>query len=320
MTAPFARVDVVPDSPEWLEERRRSLGASDLPAILGLSPHATPLDVYRAKFGVDAGMDDELAFIGHAEEFTIAKWLRRYHPELGQVRRGFMARSTEHPWLHASFDRFALHRLAVRRYLWTPVQAKTAHAFAGDAWEEGAPDAVQVQVQGELLVSGAPYGWAVGFVGGRRFHLYRIDRDEEFIRDLMLPAARAFWEGHVLAKVPPDPSTSAEAASLWAGDPDATLVADDALRRLLDDLRDAKATVSRADAYREALQLDVQKRMRDATRIVADDGTVLATWNPTAASEYTVHRKAGRRFILKPPRTADPGAFADLEGAVDAAF
>lgn len=315
MTAPFAPVAVAPDSDAWLEERRRSLGASDMAAILGLSPHATPLDVYRAKLGVDAGMDEELAFIGHAEEYTIARWLRRFHPELGVIRRGFMARSTESPWIHATFDRFSL-----RRREWRPIQLKTAHAFAGDAWEDGAPDAVQAQVQAELYVHGAASGWAVGFVGGRTFHLHPIARDEEFIRDVMLPAARTFWEEHVLARVAPDPSSSAEAVSLWPGR-EGDVIADAELLARLDELRSWQAIASEAEAGIAAAKLALQLRMQESTRLVAPDGTVLATWKPTTASEYTVHRKAGRRFVLKPPRAAEPGAFADPEGAaVDAAF
>jgi putative phage-type endonuclease len=183
---PYARVDVIPDTPAWEQERTRTLGASEVPAVLGLSPYATPLDVYRGEVRRRPDMDPELAFIGHAEELVIGKWLRAFRPELGVIRRGFMARSLEHPWLHASFDRFLVKRAHL-----DAVQMKTAHQYAGADWEdEQVPLAVQAQVQTELLVHGAERGYAVAFVGGRRFHLHPIDRDEEFLQDLLIPQTR----------------------------------------------------------------------------------------------------------------------------------
>lgn len=319
MSAIFERVDVTPDTPAWEEERRRTLGASEVPAVLGVSPYATPLDVYRAKFGVDRAFDPELAFIGHAEELTVGRWLRRFHPELGVLRRGYMARSVEAPWLHASFDRFVL-----RRGVAVPVQIKTAHQYAGGDWADEVPLPVQVQVQTELLVHGAAYGWAVGFVGGRRFHLHRIDRDEDFIRDVLIPDTRTFWHEHVVAEIPPDPSSPAEAARRWAGDLDAEpLVADADLLDLIRDLDDAQAEAKRVDALVDELRLKIQIRMGEATELVDPDGRTLATWRPRAgsrrldttrlrdehpeiAADYTTVGTPTRTFIRKKIREGIP--------------
>lgn len=319
IAGPFHPVAVTPDTPAWLEERRASLGASDVAAVLGLSPYASALDVYNAKHGVDRGMNEELAFIGHAEEFTVGRWLRRFHPEIGVLRRGFMARSLEAPWLHASFDRFA-----VRRQEWAPVQIKTAHQYAGAEWSEEVPLAVAVQIQAELLVKGAPFGWAVAFVGGRRFELRRVDRDEEFIRDLLLPQTRAFWEEHVLAHVPPEPTTTGEAVSLWAGEPEAEITADEELLGLVDRLRTAQATAAALDSAVDFLKLEIQRRMREKSLLLAPTGEVLATWKPTrgaarldakalraaepeTAARFTVRAEPGRQFRLVPPKEASDG-------------
>ena len=39
-------VPITPDTPEWLVERRKSVGASEVAAIMGLDPWMTALDVY----------------------------------------------------------------------------------------------------------------------------------------------------------------------------------------------------------------------------------------------------------------------------------
>src|SRR5699024_11000913 len=101
----YELVDVVSDSPEWAQERRNSIGASEVPAVLGLSPYATPLDVYRGKKGVDTEFDPERAFIGHAAEVMIHGFIEEFRPELTPVLPAQMVRSLEYPWLHASLDR-----------------------------------------------------------------------------------------------------------------------------------------------------------------------------------------------------------------------
>jgi putative phage-type endonuclease len=311
----FTRVDVIPDTPAWEAERRLTLGASEIPAVLGLSPYATPLDVYRAKFGADRAIDPELAFIGHAEEVVIGKWLRAFHPELGVIRRGFMARSTTHPFLHASFDRFV-----VRARRWRPVQMKTAHQYASDAWDdEQVPLAVQAQIQAELLVHGTARGYAVAFIGGRRFQLVPVDRDEEFLRDVLIPQAERFWTEHVLAEVPPDPTTPAEAASLWSGADPEPLFADELVLDLVAALRDAQTRVRSTDALVDSLKLAIQTRMREHIELVDPMGDRLATWKPTAgarrldtkalradhpdlAAEYTRQAAPGRQFRVIPAK------------------
>lgn len=296
MTGFYELVDVRPDTDPWLELRRQSVGASDVPAIMGLSPHRSPLDVYRSKFGQDRPMDPELALIGHAEEFTVGRLIRRFRPDLGVLRRGFMARSLTTPVpMHATFDRFVVRR----EQGWRPVQIKTANAFTPDDWEGGPPLAVLAQVQAELAVHGSERGYVAALVGGRDFHVHPVDRDDAWIRDLMLPQVETFWREHVEAQVPPDPISSAEAVSLWPGD-GSELVADAELLQLLADYRAARHNAKTYEAGAEEYALEIKKRMRDATALVSPNGgDVLATWKPTRATTYTVNKNAGRQFRLK---------------------
>lgn len=317
MTRPYEVVDVVPDSPAWEAARLHSLGASEVPAVLGVSPYATRLDVYRAKFGDPRPLDPELAFIGHAEELTVGRWLRKFHPELGVIRRGYMARSTIVPWLHASFDRFVL-----RRGAWTPVQIKTAHQFAGDDWVDGVPLAVQVQVQTELLVHGGDLGWVVAFVGGRRFHLHPVERDQAFIDEVLIPDTEAFWRDHVQAQVPPDPSSTAEAARHWRGE-GGIIEADEELVALWEQLGFAQNVKSAAEAEVDRLKLALQLRMRESTELVDDAGRTLVTWrakrgatrvdldrlradHPDLIADYLVQSEGSRTFLRKKIRQEIP--------------
>ncbi|HIF05968.1 MAG TPA: hypothetical protein EYQ64_03175, partial [Gemmatimonadetes bacterium] len=103
---PFVKVEVTPDTPAWEQERRNSVGASEVAAVMGLSAYGvTPLDVYKHKLGVDRHFDPILAWVGHQSEPIMEAWLREFSGLDLNIRPGFMARSVEHPYLHASFDR-----------------------------------------------------------------------------------------------------------------------------------------------------------------------------------------------------------------------
>lgn len=196
------------DSHEWHEARRGSLGASEVAAVLGLSPWQTPLSVWRTKvLGETNAIPEDLAFFGHALEGPIAKWIREKRPEVGDVSGGFGARSIDHPWLTASPDRMAGD---------IPIELKTSSAFSRAAWDAGVPDYYKVQVQTQLLVLGAPYGWLAVLHGGNSPELYRIDADP-IVQEQIVRITGEWWETHVVGEVAPDPVTYAEALEVYPG-------------------------------------------------------------------------------------------------------
>lgn len=203
----YTRVEVISDTPEWLEERRKSLGASEVAAVMGLSPWNTPLDVYKSKQGVDKSFDPLLAFIGHESEHIIHKWVEEWSGIGVKLKPAFMARSTLQPYLHASFDRVSNDPFMT----W---QFKTASAYVGHKWSEGIPTDVRVQVQAEMFVAGTRKAAVVVWIGGREFKLFWELRDDAFINDHMLPAVEAFRAG-VEAGIAPAPTTQAEFAEVW---------------------------------------------------------------------------------------------------------
>ncbi len=203
-------VNVTPDTPEWLSERRSSVGASEVAAVLGLSPYNTALDVYKSKQGVDRDFDPLLSFIGHESEHIIHKWVEEFSGVQVQLEPAFMARSTEFPFLHASFDR-------VSSDPFTTWQFKTAHFYAGHSWDEGTPTDIRVQVQAEMLVAGTQKAAVVVWIGGREFRLFWEPRDNRFIDEHMIPALTEFWAG-VRDGVAPAPANVAELAEAWPDD------------------------------------------------------------------------------------------------------
>lgn len=87
----------------WLEWRRRGVGSSDAPAILGVCPHRTRLAVYLDKVRPRVESKTETQGSGNDLEPLIAQWYTR--------RTGFEIVQTQHlvecelfPWMRASVD------------------------------------------------------------------------------------------------------------------------------------------------------------------------------------------------------------------------
>ena len=248
MSVPFTVVDVVPDTARWQEERRLSVGASEVAAVMGLSRYGTALDVYKAKVGVDREFDPLLSFVGHESEPIIHKWVERFSNLPVTLEPGFMGRSISHPYLHATFDR-------ISRDPFTTWQFKTAHQHTGHHWDEGIPTDIRVQVQAEMFVAGTDRAAVVVWIGGREFRLIWEARDDLFIQGQMLPAVTAFWAGVQLGE-PPRPSTLLEAAEVWPSQDlsvEASPVAFEAVERRAVLLSDIASQQAEADALKLVL-------------------------------------------------------------------
>lgn len=248
----FTVVDVQPDTPEWLEVRRGSVGASEVAAVMGLSDWETPLDVYKSKLGVDRQFDEVLGFIGHESERIIQGWMERFSGLNVKLRPGVMATSTEFPHLHATFDRLSDDPFTV----W---QFKTAHQYMSHHWDEGIPDAYRVQGQAEMAIAGTQREAFVVYIGGREFRIFWETRDERFIRDKMMPTLEAFW-ACVESRTPPAPSTRGELAELW---PDAavSMEATDELAQRIEQRAFLLASAKEAQEDADKIQLELGKFM-----------------------------------------------------------
>ncbi|MFF8817845.1 YqaJ viral recombinase family protein [Leucobacter sp. NPDC015123] len=296
MTEPrkYEVVEVVSDSPEWAQERRNSLGASEVAAVLGLSPYATALDVYRSKKGVDTFFDPERAAIGHEAEKLMQTIIEKFRPEFTPVLPAQMVRSVECPWLHASLDR----RLTVDG-IDVPVQMKTAHFYGVKDWEDGTPILVQAQLQTEMFVYNRPFGYSALLGGDMRFRLFRVERDDEFIQNHLIPATREFWHEHVLKDVPPPATTTAEHASLHTPDPDRDVELTDLLVEALD--------------RRDVLLSDALALEKEAKVLRAEaDETQVAVLNYAGAAQNITHM-GEPIYEIKPVKGRRSVSVADVE-------
>lgn len=255
---------------EWKARRRQGLGASDLPAILGLSPWASPFSVWADKSGLLPDEDDESDFMefGRWAELMIGPW---FTDRTGLVVAGEQMECThkDEPWMRCTLDGLVFPDrkplaadLAMADAL-GPLQIKTT-AF-GPRWEE-IPAHIQAQEQWELHVTGMDRVW-IATLHGRRLEIYELERDQADI-DMMTERARTFWHDHVLAGEPPEVDGSeATARALAAIYPTATKgkAADiDTVAGALEMLAEAKVDAKDAEARESAAKGVLAWALKDA--------------------------------------------------------
>lgn len=182
---------------EWHAQRRQGIGASDIPAIAGISTFATPIDVWQSKMGlVEPNAETPLTRWGHLLEPVIAD---EFSVQTGiKVRR--LARAVKYrdwPILFAHLDRTAGDSI---------LECKSSMSTKG--WTDTEiPDAVQLQVQGQLACADKERAYVAALIGYRDFRVYSIPRDREMFADLILPLLREFWQ-LVESETPPEPDGS----------------------------------------------------------------------------------------------------------------
>jgi putative phage-type endonuclease len=130
---------------EWLEWRQGKVGASDLGAIMGVSPFTSRLDLLKIKLGIKRVKDNPAMAHGRAMESTVLDMLkvRLNDPELASVT----CESVQHPWMVAQLDGMSSKNLVEIK---CPVSPKLLMSIGAG----GIPLHYLYQLQAQMLVTG----------------------------------------------------------------------------------------------------------------------------------------------------------------------
>lgn len=271
----------------FLAARKRGIGGSDIAAILGLSKYKTPYYLWLDKTGRQT--DDsagEAAYWGNVLEDVVAK---QFSLVTGlKIQRVNQCLVGPESWMLANIDRAIINpaisgnvrfkdgRLTTDQIL----ECKTASGWMEPLWgenPESIPDYYLTQCQWYMGVTGAEICHAAVLIGGQKFRHYRIEADPELFR-ILAGEARAFWENHVLADVPPEPTTFEDCAHRWGqAEPDSVLEADSELLAMIEDLKGFKADIKAAQAEADQIELGIIKRLGVAETVM-DSGKRLLTY------------------------------------------
>lgn len=198
-------------SSEQIKMRLNGIGASEIPAVVGVSPWRSPMDVWLEKTGrSEPFQGNTRTKIGNILESHIIQWWaeKRGATEL----RAFpepVVDPTE-PWLFATPDHAAvvegMHMLCEAKYVGWRVR---------DQWaDDTTPEYVLVQTQLQQHITGIRQAevaaWIEGDYEGER--IVPCPYMPELTRD-MIEVAREFWFDYVQKDTPPP----VDASDAWRG-------------------------------------------------------------------------------------------------------
>jgi len=262
---------------EWLNIRALGIGSSDAAPSVGLSPYKSQLSLWLEKTKRKAAVDlseKESVIWGTVLEPVLAKV---YAARTGRrVRRvNAVLQHPDHPFMLANLDREVVGKADCGI-----LEIKTAGYHSAPQWEEGVPIAYQCQVLHQLAVTGHAWADVAVLIGGQDFRIYRIERDDNKIADLIAREAK-FWRCVTEGQQPePDGSDDAGKAllSLFPADNGQTLDLSESpefnqLFAKLLDLREQKELTERKESE---IKQRIQVALGTCTAAVFQQGKV--TW------------------------------------------
>lgn len=266
------------DMAEFLKRRQSIIGGSDIAGILGLSPWKTPLDVYLSKIEDPRPWEmSEPAYWGHTlEEVVAQEYAKRTGSKVQRINS--LLTHPEKPFLGANLDRVILDQGTRARVVNGQLrgaagvlECKTGSAYAAGEWgnehdDDAIPTQYATQGMGYLAVTGLPWVDFACLIGGQRFVIKRLHRDEEVIQ-VILDRCEEFWFKHVVARVPPEPVNAKDAATLFAQDTGETLEADEDLLTAYNDALGLREQIKAMESELAEKTEFIKLSLRDASAL-----------------------------------------------------
>ena len=305
---------------EWLQIRSTGIGSSDAAAAIGLSSYKCSLSLWLEKTGRQLPEDlseKEAVVWGTVMEPVLAKM---YAERTGRkVRRvNAVLQHPEHPFMLANLDREVITESGTGI-----LEIKTAGFYSAQQWEDGVPVAYQCQVLHQLAVTGHVWADVAVLIAGQEFRIYRIERDDDKIADLIQREAQ-FWSWVTNDQQPdPDGSYDAQQAllSLFPTDNGQTLDFSESgpFNDLFAELLILRHRKEEIEQQESTLKHRIQAALGSATAAIFQQGKV--TWrkakdrlvpdldrlsleHPELLQQYAKAVPGARRFIIQPARSS----------------
>ena len=275
---------------EWLKQRRLALGATDIAAILGLSPYKTAFEVYCDKKDMLEPWEGNAATdLGNMLEPTI---LDEAEKDLGKLERQKVCKHDAAP-IAATLDGLQPEKQIV-------VEAKTSIlGYDKTAWtEETVPEPYWIQVQTQMACAKTDNAHLYAIVAQIGLKKYQIEPHAEF-QSYIAEFAKQWWQTHIVENVMPDISkvksnVLKRIKRIEHKKVDLKNKADD----LLEELKILKQSRSRTQSRIDTIQAEILHLMVDAEVGVAADGTRI-TYTKQTRKGFTVKPSVSRVFRVK---------------------
>jgi putative phage-type endonuclease len=295
-------------SPEWLELRRKGLGASDMGAVMGVSPYKTPYQLWAEKTGaVPPQKVGAAANRGVLLEDAVGAY---YEQETGRKLRksNGVVRLKSEPRFMASLDRTIVGSDGI-------VEIKTSTSPRWSIYP--VPPEVVVQTTWQCGIVGAPWCDVAVLLGGLVFKIERVHFDPK-LWDALTATATEFLAAVDTNTAPKLQALDAQAYGLATPQSKDELVqANESHERLVKELRGVNAELHFAEEKKAAIEIQLKEAIAERAGLTGNGWTVywkqskpseVTDWKlaaqaagvlPQVVATYTDIKPGTRRFILK---------------------
>jgi putative phage-type endonuclease len=281
---------------EWLEERKKTIGASEVPTIMGLNPWETPLQLAARRLGrIPEKEETDAMRMGHRLEPVIDAM---YQEETGRQTINLgeytIQYNKDYPYMHCTLDRQV--QPCVGRDMPGVGEYKAPGARMAGEWEDGIPLYVQCQVQAQMAVCKMDWGSVAALVGGQTFLWGDVERNDKFIEQ-MLAATYMFSDSLRRGELPDAEKGDHDALKLLylkeESDTEIILPAD--AGTWIDALEDAKRRKKLAEGTIEDMEAQLFDAMRENERGLLLDGRVYR-WKTVSRKAHSVAASSSRQL------------------------
>ena len=296
---------------DWLKERKKGIGGSDVACVLGLNKYKSAFALYNEKKSEELeDFDNEAMRVGRdleeyvASRFTELSGIKVRHENAILINEDF-------PFIRANVDRLCVGVKA-------GLECKTASTWNAKNFGKGEfPVNYYAQCVAYMAVTGLPDWYLAVLVMGKEFKVYKLTRDKDcdcpewcecavYVSDdeieSLVSACRDFWCEHVEKNVPPAVFNSNDDEAITeACNPDSGQEID--MTGYLDkltELTDLKRQIDELTAQKKQLEGEIKMFMGDCGKGYADGYKVSFTKQSRTTYDWRLFKENNPKIDLTP--------------------
>jgi len=304
------------------ENRKQSIGSSEIASVLGVCPYRSPYQLWNEKVNGSTFSGNKYTKAGTILEPAVIEFFRQATGAHTRYEDDVRFWHPNYSFITATPDRFYIRGKdgkAVRGLC----EAKTTQINVQIEDEIPPSWFCQAQYQamvynahqasnGSEMVTEVTIAW---LVRGLDFHYAHFDVDADF-GDMLLEKAQEFWHSYVLPKTPPEYETAEDVLHAYPKHIDGNVVeATDETVQAYESLIEIRERIKALEEEKAVIEDNFKKLMKDAEAITYF-GSVLATWKatkptrrldtkrlkaeaPETYEQFLGEPKSTRRFLVK---------------------
>ncbi len=285
-------LDNIPNK-EWVHARMHYLGGSELAAAFGKSKYQTPLQLWMIKTGrMEPQGSTPITDLGHILEPVIAeKFCQTTGLKVRNVSDAYEC--PNHTYLRGNIDRQIISSELHDSPGVLEIKSTSSQRLKHE--ENAIPISWNYQLNWYLFLTGYKYGYlSIMERDTGIFHEPILIRRNQELIDQLFEKAVAWWNRHIIADIPPEPTTDDDMLLLF---PDSiegkTLEATPKAYGYYTELKEVRDRISDLEKMEEHLRITLKQVLGDTEQLVCG-GKKLISWKSSTQNrlDTTAFKKA----------------------------